>query len=169
MIINIKTSLSAIRQASLTVNANLARSIILRLIQAASPDLLGDRARYRPKGQAPIFFIATTRRFFSEQLGWSSRKETKDGQKTPNDWEILCEKTFFRFFYTIRKEKIIYVGFVLTLKVIISNKDTAFGVSCMRALDFDLISSVEIPVAYWQITWAIVMVLTTIEYPAKIH
>lgn len=86
-----------IKEASLTVNANLARVIILGLIQAASPDLLGDRASYRPKGQAPTFSIATTSRFLSEQLGWSSRKETKDGQKTPKDWEISCEKAFFRF------------------------------------------------------------------------
>lgn len=106
MIVEIKTSLSAIRQASLTVNANLACSIILGLIEAASPDLLGDRANYRPKGQVPIFSIATTRRFLSKQLGWSSRKGSKDGQKTPDDWEILCEKTFFRFVYTVRKENI---------------------------------------------------------------
>ena len=75
-------------------------------MQATSPDLLGDRASYRPKGQVPVFSIATTRRFLSEQMGWSSRKGTKDGQKTPRDWELACEKTFFRFVYTVRKENI---------------------------------------------------------------
>lgn len=68
--------------------------------------MLGDCASYRPKGQAPIFSIATTRRFLSEQFGWSSRKGTQDGQKTPDNWEILCEKTVFRFVYTVRKENI---------------------------------------------------------------
>ncbi len=58
LITEIKASLLAIRQASLTVNANLARVIILGLIQATSPDLLGDRASYRPKGQAPVFSTA---------------------------------------------------------------------------------------------------------------
>lgn len=106
MVIEIKASLLAIREASLVFNANLARVIILGLIQAASPDLLGDRASYRPKGQAPIFSIATTRRFLSEKLGWSSRKGTKDGQKTPEDWEVSCEKTIVRFVYTVRKENI---------------------------------------------------------------
>ena len=54
----------------------------------------------------PIFSIATTRRFLSEQLKWSSRKRTKDEQKTPKNWEVSCEKTFFRFVYTVRKENI---------------------------------------------------------------
>lgn len=103
LIIEIKASLLAIRQALLTVNANLARVIILGLIQAASLDLLGDRASHRPNSQAPIFSIATTRRFFLEQLGWSSRKRTKDGQKTPKDWELSCKKTIFRFFTRFAK------------------------------------------------------------------
>ena len=106
LVIEIKASLLAIRQALLIVNANLARVIILGLIQAASPDLLGDHAGYQPKGQAPIFSIATTRRFFSEKLEWSSRKKTKDGKKTLKDWEVSCEKTFFRFVYTVCKENI---------------------------------------------------------------
>lgn len=106
LVTEIKASLLAIRQALLTVNANLGRVITLGFIKAASPDLLGDRASYRPKGKAPIFSIATTRRFLSKQLGWSSRKETKDGQKTPKDWKASCDKTFFRFVYTVRKENI---------------------------------------------------------------
>ncbi len=106
MIIEIKTSLSAILQASLTVNANLACSIILALLQAVFPDLLEDRASYQSKRQALIFSIAIIGRFFSKHLGWSSRKRTKDAQKTPDDWEILCEKTFFKFIYTVFKENI---------------------------------------------------------------
>ncbi len=82
LVMEIKASLLAIRQASLTFNANFASIIILGFIQAASSDLLSDRASYRPKNQAPIFSIATTVRFLSEQLEWSTRKGTKDGQKT---------------------------------------------------------------------------------------
>ncbi len=74
-IVEIKASVLAICQILLTANANFTRVIIFNFIKSASLDLLGDRASYRPKSQTPIFWIATTQRFLSEQLEWSSRNE----------------------------------------------------------------------------------------------
>lgn len=79
----IKEALLALRQVSLTVNANSARTIILGYIQTDAPELLGETASYKPKEQAPIFSMATTSRFLYDHLDWSSRSGTKDGQKTP--------------------------------------------------------------------------------------
>ncbi len=59
----IKETLLDIQSVSLTINANLARNIILGLIEPEPPELLGNKAVYQPKGQAPIFPLATTRRF----------------------------------------------------------------------------------------------------------
>ncbi len=103
LVIEIKASLLAIRQALLTVNANLACVIIFGLIQAASLDLLGDCANYQLKGQVPIFSIATIRRFLSEQLEWISRKGTKDGRKIPKDWEVSYEKNSLDLFTKFAK------------------------------------------------------------------
>ena len=103
---HIKETLLGIREVSLTINANLARSIFIGLIEAEAPNLLGDEATYKPRGHTPIFSLATTRRFLQNELNWTSRKETKDGQKTPENWEEICKKTFFRFFYTVRREDI---------------------------------------------------------------
>lgn len=68
LILHIKETLLGIREVSLTINANLARSIILGLIEAEAPNLLGDEAAYRPRGHAPIFSLATTRRFLQNEL-----------------------------------------------------------------------------------------------------
>ncbi len=62
----------------------------------------------------PIFPIARTRRFFSEKLEWSSRKEINDGQKTPKNWEVSCEKTFFKSSYTV-PEKNIHITFIVNI------------------------------------------------------
>ena len=106
MIIEIKTSFLAIRQALLTVNTNLAYSIIFGLIQAASSDIFEDRASHQLKNKHLYFSFAITLRFLSEQLGLSSRKETKDWEKMSNDWKILFKKTFFRPVYIVRKRNI---------------------------------------------------------------
>lgn len=79
LIDKIKETLLAIRQASLTVNANLARAIILGYIQSDCPELLGEGASYKPRGGVPIFSLSTTRQFLYNHLGWSSRRGTKDG------------------------------------------------------------------------------------------
>ena len=71
LIAHIKETLLGIRSVSLTINANLARNIILGLIRAEAPELLGDGAVYRPKGHAPIYSLATTRRFLQIELSWT--------------------------------------------------------------------------------------------------
>ncbi len=82
-----------IRSVSLTINANLARNIILSFIEAEAPRLLGDKAVYQPKGHSPIFSLATTRRFLQIELNWTSRRGTKNGQKTPDNAEEICKET----------------------------------------------------------------------------
>lgn len=89
-----------IRSVFLTITANLAQNIILGLIQAEAPKLLGDGAVYQTKGLA--YSLATTRRFSQIELNKISRKVTKDRQKTPDDSEEICKETFFRFIYTVR-------------------------------------------------------------------
>ncbi len=103
---HIKETLLGIRFVSFNINANPAQNIILGLIEAEAPELLGDKAVYQPKEHAPIFSLATTRRFLQIELNWTSRRETKDGQKTPDNAEEICKETFFRFVYTIRREGI---------------------------------------------------------------
>ncbi len=77
LVIEIKAPLLAIRQASLTFNPNLACVIILGLIQAASPDLLGDRASYRPKDQVPLFQLQLHADFFLSSWSGVQEKEQK--------------------------------------------------------------------------------------------
>ena len=68
LIEHIKEILLGIRAVLLTINANLARTVILGRIKAESPTLLGDGAVYQPQGHAPIFSLATTRRFLQIEL-----------------------------------------------------------------------------------------------------
>ncbi len=95
-----------IRSVSLTINANLAWNIILGLIEAEAPELLGDKTVYQPKGHSSIFFLITTRIFLQIELNWTSCRGTKDGQKTPDNAEEICKETCFRFVYTVRREGI---------------------------------------------------------------
>ncbi len=103
---HIKETILGIRSVSLTINANLARNIILGFIVAEASELLGGKVVYQPKRHAPIFSLATTRRFLQIELNWTSRRGTKDGQKTPDNAEEICKETFFRFVYTVRREGI---------------------------------------------------------------
>lgn len=105
LILPIKKTLLRIREVSLTINTNLARNIILGLIEAEAPNLLGDEAAYRSRGRAPIFSLAITRIFLQNELNWTSCRGTKDRQKTPENLEQICKETF-RFVYTVRPEDI---------------------------------------------------------------
>ncbi len=96
----------SIRYISLNIKANLARNIILGLIEAEAPKLLGDKAVYQPKKHAFIFSLAKTQRFLQIERNWTSRRETKDGQKTSDNAEEICKETFFCFVYTVRCESI---------------------------------------------------------------
>lgn len=75
-----------IQEVSLTVNANLARSIMIGLIEAETLNLLGNETTtYKPRGHIPLFSLATTQRFLQNELNWTLHKRTKDGEKTPKN------------------------------------------------------------------------------------
>jgi hypothetical protein len=97
----VSKTLRAIRTAGLPVNASVARNTILAFIKQQYPNLLGQA---NPGHWTPQLSIHTVRRFLHRELKWVVRAGTKAAQKLPKDWEIQCEKTFFRLVYTIAKE-----------------------------------------------------------------
>ncbi|KAJ7222043.1 hypothetical protein C8J57DRAFT_1094587, partial [Mycena rebaudengoi] len=46
------------------------------------------------------------RKWLRETLRWSIRRPTNAAQKLPEDWEDLCEKSFFRIAYSIKEHDI---------------------------------------------------------------
>lgn len=95
------------RQATLPINAFIARNILFGLIRARAPHLL--LPSISPTGLAidpPIITVYTIRRFLRTTLNWRVRVATQASQKLPSDWEVQCDKAFFRLVYTVGNEKV---------------------------------------------------------------
>jgi hypothetical protein len=104
---DVSKSLRALRAAGLPVNASVARNTILGFIKQQYPHLLRQANHDALQGPwTPQLSIHTVRRFLHRELKWVVRAGTKAAQKLPKDWEIQCEKTFFRLVYTIAKERV---------------------------------------------------------------
>jgi hypothetical protein len=101
----VSKTLRAIRTAGLPVNASVARNTILAFIKQQYPNLLGQaNHEVSPGLWTPQLSIHTVRRFLHRELKWVVRAGTKAAQKLPKEWEMQCEKAFFRLVYTIAKE-----------------------------------------------------------------
>jgi hypothetical protein len=94
------------RQASLPVNASIARHILLGIIQSKCPQILSQPRNPKHSQDSPVLSLWTVRDFLTRELNWTVCCSTKAGQKLPVNWEELCEKTFFLFITTILKEDI---------------------------------------------------------------
>jgi hypothetical protein len=90
-----KKSLLAMRQASLPVNASIARHILLGIIQSKCPQILSQPRNPKHSQDTPVLSIWTVCDFLRCELNWTAQCSTKAGQKLPVNWEELCEKTFF--------------------------------------------------------------------------
>jgi hypothetical protein len=83
------------------VNAAIARTVILGFVQEKYPQLLRSEG-----GQSPKVSLHTVRRFVRRELNWVVRAGTKASQKLAADWQLQCEKTFFRLVYAVANHKI---------------------------------------------------------------
>lgn len=90
-------TLTGLWKASMAINTSLARNVILGIIEAINPTIL----RQPHNGYIPLLSLSSVRRYGNTELNWSFRAATKPSQKIPDNWEDLCEMTFFRLVYTI--------------------------------------------------------------------
>jgi hypothetical protein len=101
LVADVSQALLALRKAGLPVNAAIARTVILGFVQEKYPQLLRSEG-----GQSPKVSLHTVRRFVRRELNWVVRAGTKASQKLAADWQLQCEKTFFRLVYAVANHKI---------------------------------------------------------------
>lgn len=96
------------RKATLPVNAFVARNILFGIIKARAPELLQPfiSATTGVVIEPPIITVQTIRTFLRNVLNWRVRVATQAGHKLPHDWEIQCEKAFFRLVNAVVRERI---------------------------------------------------------------
>ncbi|KAJ3754400.1 hypothetical protein EV360DRAFT_73735 [Lentinula raphanica] len=93
----IKDTLQGLRTTGLVVNATLARSIMLGLIQENHPEILNETF------QCTEWFVQS---FLRSVMDWTPRTGTRAAAHLPADAEDLCERTFFRLVYCMKWENI---------------------------------------------------------------
>ncbi|KAA8906946.1 hypothetical protein FN846DRAFT_754794, partial [Sphaerosporella brunnea] len=77
---------------------------ILGFVQQKYPHVL--QAASSTSALTPKLSIHTVRRFVRRELNWVVRAGTKASQKLATNWELDCDKAFFRLVHTVFQEKI---------------------------------------------------------------
>ncbi|KAI0352862.1 hypothetical protein OH77DRAFT_1459300 [Trametes cingulata] len=93
----IVTDLVANRRMGIAITVSVARAIILSHIEAEIPELLTEE-----KFKCSDRFV---RQFLDSELEWSYRTATRAAQKTPENWESLCEDMFLRIVHVVLMRK----------------------------------------------------------------
>lgn len=91
MVKRIRNDLEVNRESGIPISGPVARIIVLSYVQTMAPELIAHRA----------FRCSSTfiRNFLSNELHWSWRTSTRAAQKTPENWEGLCDDAFLRIVY----------------------------------------------------------------------
>ncbi|KAG2130396.1 hypothetical protein DEU56DRAFT_719900, partial [Suillus clintonianus] len=95
--------LEALRDAGAVLTLVTIRGIIIAILSDTAPDIFEHQAKDGSKFQCSDAFV---RHWLHETLHWSERRTTRAAQKTPDNWEDLCERAFFRLAHVIKEEDI---------------------------------------------------------------
>ena len=105
--------LRGLRKAGLLVNATIARSVMLAIIEKRKPEILKDFKCSDVSDCAVLISKLTNlcqqrfvRAFVQSKLNWTPRKGTRAAAHLPADAEDQCEATFFRIVYAMKWENI---------------------------------------------------------------
>jgi hypothetical protein len=79
------------------------RGIVVATILKMAPEIFERQARDGTTFRVSDSYL---RLWLYGTLQWSERKATRAAQKLPNDWEQLCERSFFHIAYGIKEEDI---------------------------------------------------------------
>ncbi|KAJ3745113.1 hypothetical protein DFH05DRAFT_1460002 [Lentinula detonsa] len=97
LISEIKSALEGLRTSGLVVNVQIARSIMLSLIQKNHPEILTSQFRCTE---------SYVRTFFQSVMDWTPRVGTRAAIHLPSDADDLCERAFFQLAYCMKWENI---------------------------------------------------------------
>lgn len=93
----------AIRSANAPLSLVSIRGIFVAIVLRMAPQImeatLDDGSEFRCSDS----FL---RRWLHETMNWSERAATRDGQKTPDNWEEQCRNAFLRVAYNIKEHDI---------------------------------------------------------------
>ncbi|KAF8216707.1 hypothetical protein K438DRAFT_1747890 [Mycena galopus ATCC 62051] len=96
IVASIVETLTGVRATGCVVNVQIARALVVALIQKARPELL-------KKFKCSEKFVQA---FLESNLDWTMRKGTRASKHIPENAAELCERTFFRLAYTIENEHV---------------------------------------------------------------
>jgi hypothetical protein len=98
---DIKAELRRLREAGAALTVITVRGIIIAKVMQSHPEVFDTAFR-----DGSMFKVSESyvRGLLRGELGWSMRKATRAAQNKPENWEDLCEKSFFRKAYVIKEE-----------------------------------------------------------------
>jgi hypothetical protein len=90
----ILSTLKGMRDVNQPMDANVAQTMILGIVQALAPELLLKRTGRGGK----LFQVSKrfSRKFLNRYLGWTWRRATTAANKLPEDWEQQGDEMAFR-------------------------------------------------------------------------
>ncbi len=90
----ILSTLKGMRDVGQPMDANVAQTVILGIVQALAPELLLKHTRRGGK----LFQVSKrfSRKFLNRYLGWTWRRTTTAASKLPEDWEQQGDEMAFR-------------------------------------------------------------------------
>jgi hypothetical protein len=103
LVTTICSQLEMLREAGAPITVITARGIIIASTLKLHPEIFDIQFRDRSTFKASESFV---REFLRNQLGWRLRHATQASQKKPQNWEDLCERSFFRKAFAIKEEDI---------------------------------------------------------------
>lgn len=99
----ISTRLERLRDAAAPITLVTVRGIMVATILKMAPEIFDKKAADGSTFRCSDSFL---REWLHGTLLWSERKATRAAQKLPDNWEDLCEQSFFRIAYGIKEEDI---------------------------------------------------------------
>jgi hypothetical protein len=90
----ILSTLKGMRDVSQPMDANVAQTVILGIVQTLAPELLLKRT----KREGKLFQVSKrfSRKFLNRYLGWTWRRATTAASKLPKDWEQQGDEMAFK-------------------------------------------------------------------------
>jgi hypothetical protein len=94
----------------------MVHGIMLAIIISKAPELLEKKFADGSTCHTSNSFV---QKWLHEEMHWSKRKATQAAQHLPENWEDICERSFFRDVYIIKEEDIpaIYLSTPTRLRV----------------------------------------------------
>ena len=99
----ISTQLECLRDAAAPITLVTVRGIVVATILNMAPEIFDKKAADGSTFRCSDSFL---RQWLHGTLLWSERRATRAAHKLPDNWEDVCERSFFRIAYGIKEEDI---------------------------------------------------------------